>query len=119
MRFLYDLFCIKIAQAATPVGTVNIESHTPTSYVDVGRLVANLYVTLVIVSGIAAFIYLALGGFQYITSGGDKAGLEAARNKITYSLLGLAIVVGVYAISYIIMEVFGVSILGGVKWPGP
>jgi len=48
-----------------------------------------------------------------------KAGLEAARNKITYSLLGLAIVVGVYAISYIIMEVFGVSILGGVKWPGP
>lgn len=88
-------------------------------YTDIGRLVANLYLTLVIVSGIAAFIFLAMGGFQYITSGGDKVAVEQARGKITYSLMGLAIVVGLYAFSYIIMVVFGVSILGGVKWPGP
>lgn len=89
------------------------------AYLDIGRLVANLYVTLVIVAGIGTFIYLALGGFQYITSGGDKAAVEAARNKITYALMGLAIVVGAYAFSWIIMKVFGVSLLGAVLWPGP
>jgi hypothetical protein len=89
------------------------------AYSDIGRLVANLYTTLVIVSGIATFIYLVLGGFQYITSGGDKAGVEAARNKITYSLIGLAVVVGAYAFAFIIQAVFGVSIIGGVLWPGP
>lgn len=88
-------------------------------YTDIGRLVANLYVTLVIVSGIATFIYFVIGGFQYITSSGDKTAVEAARNKITHSLIGLAIVVGAYAFTFIIQGVFGVSILGGVLWPGP
>lgn len=102
---------------------VDIESGVVASnrvaYLDIGRLVANLYVTLVIVAGIGTFIYLALGGFQYITSGGDKAAVEAARNKITYALMGLAIVVGAYALSFIIQWVFGVSLLGAVLWPGP
>lgn len=101
----------------------NIESTVlsgnKVAYTDIGRLVANLYITLVIISGIATFMYLAVGGFQYITSGGDKAAVEQARNKITYSLMGLGVVVGVYAISRIIMPVFGVSFLGGVLWPGP
>lgn len=119
MKFLYDLLITRVVLAATPVGTVDVESHTPTSYVDVGRLVANLYTTLVIVSGIATFLYLALGGFQYITSGGDKAAVEQARNKITYSLMGLAIVVGAYAFGFILQNTFGVAFLGGVLWPQP
>ncbi|MCL5003914.1 MAG: hypothetical protein M1352_01430 [Patescibacteria group bacterium] len=88
-------------------------------YLDVGRLVANLYVTLVIVSGIAAFLFLAMGGFQYISSGGDKVAVEAARNKITYAIMGLAIVVGAYAVGFVVQAVFGVSIVGGVLWPHP
>ena len=91
----------------------------PTSYVDPGRLLANLYTTLVIISGIYAFINLAIAGFQYLTSGGDKTHLEAARSKITYSILGLALVVGAYAIAAIVKAVFGVSLIGAIAWPTP
>lgn len=97
----------------------NVIASGNVAYLDIGRLVANLYITLLIVAGIGTFIYLALGGFQYITSGGDKAAVEASRNKITYALMGLAIVVGVYAFSWIIQAVFGVTLLGSVAWPGP
>ena len=45
-----------------------------------------------IAAALAAFFYLILGGFQWITSGGDKAGTEAAREKITAAFIGLAIV---------------------------
>lgn len=102
-----------------PIETSGPTGGAPTSYVDVGRLFANLYTTLVIASGIATFIYLAVGGFQYITSSGDKIRLEEARNKITFSLLGLAIVVGAFAFAQIIKAVFGVSLIGAVRWPTP
>ena len=105
-------------EAATSL-TVDVGSKTPTSYVDPGRLVANLFSTLMIVSGIATFIYLGLGGFQYLLSGGDKAAVEAARNKITHAVMGLGIVISVYAVSFIIQNLFGVSFLGGVLWPTP
>lgn len=101
------------------IETLKLSGPGKLGYTDIGRLVATLYVTLVIVSGISAFIYLAMAGFQYLVSGGDKVALEQARNKITYALMGLAIVVGLYAFSRILQSVFGVAFLGGVKWPGP
>lgn len=124
MLIMLSLFSILAAAPPPTAFTVDIEALKTAGpgklpYLDIGRLVANLYTTLVIISGIATFIYLLLGGFQYITSGGDKAGVEAARNKITYSLMGLAVVVGAYAFAFIVQAVFGVSILGGVLWPGP
>jgi len=108
-----------LADFDIPVELKGPGGKAPTSYIDVGRLFANLYTTLVIITGIFVFINLALAGFQYVTSAGDKIGLEQARNKITYSLLGLAIVVGAYAIATIIKAVFGVSLIGGILWPSP
>ena len=99
--------------------TVDIESKKPTSYLDVGKLIANLYTTIVILTGIYTFINLALAGFQYVSSSGDKLALENARNKITHSLLGLFIVVSAYAFAAIIKPLFGVSLIGPIAWPKP
>lgn len=120
---MINLLFWRVVQAADI--NVPIETSGPLAggkvspYPDVGRLVANLYTTIIIVSGIYTFINLALAGFQYISSSGDKVGLEAARQKITHSFLGLAIVVGAYAFGFILQNVFGVSFLGGVLYPKP
>lgn len=124
MRFLLELVS-KTAWAATvydvDIGNQGITTGgtPPTPYPDVGRLVANLYLTIVIVSGIYAFINLGLAGFQYISSSGDKVGLEQARIKITHSLLGLAIVVAAFAIAAVVKPLFGVSLIGPVQFPKP
>jgi hypothetical protein len=53
------------------------------------QLIAVFLHVLLIGAGIAALFYLILGGLQWITSGGDKAGVEAAREKITAAMIGL------------------------------
>ncbi|MDQ3098324.1 MAG: hypothetical protein M3Q44_01105 [bacterium] len=47
---------------------------------------------------ILVLIYLVWGGIQWITSGGDKAGTEAARGKITGAIVGIIIVAVAFAI---------------------
>lgn len=47
---------------------------------------------------VLVLIYLVWGGIQWITSGGDKAGTEAARGKITGAIVGIIIVAVSFAI---------------------
>jgi hypothetical protein len=48
---------------------------------------------LFLIAILAALGYLILGGITWITSGGNKEGLEKARKTIIYALVGLAVVV--------------------------
>lgn len=64
----------------------------------------NLLITIGIV---AAVIFLLLGAVKWITSGGDKAKVEAARGTITYAIVGLLVIVFSIAIIRIVGEVIG------------
>ena len=55
-----------------------------------------------------------------MTSGGDKVATQAARETITSALIGLLIVLSVYAIIRVLEAAFGLTILsGGIKFPSP
>ena len=43
-------------------------------------------------AGLIAFIYLIIGGYQYITSSGNPDAAEAAKGTIVNSIIGLIIV---------------------------
>lgn len=88
-------------------------------FTDLGAFIGVLTSVVFIIAGLAAFFYLILGGFQYITSGGDKAGAQAARDRITYAILGLAIIAAAAAILGVAQAIFGIQIIGNIKWPGP
>ncbi len=92
-------------------------AHIP--YTDLGMMIGTLLQVAIIISGLAAFAFLLLGGFQYVTSGGDKTQAEAARDKITYAIIGMVIIAAAYAGARVIETIFGVSIVSGIKWPGP
>lgn len=104
--------------AADPQITINQPSNIKIS--DVGQLISAGVGTLLIIAALLAFFYLILGGIQWITSGGDKAGMEAARNKITHAIVGLIIVGAAWAIMLLIQNFLGVSIIGGtLNFPKP
>lgn len=63
-------------------------------------------------ASVIAFIYLLMGGIQWITSSGDKEGLDKAKKKITHALVGLAIVFSVYAMVFIIRALFNINTIG-------
>jgi len=51
-----------------------------------------------VIAGIFALIYLLLGAFSWITSGGDKDKVEKARDKIQAALIGVILIIIVVAI---------------------
>ncbi len=88
---------------------------------DVGQLISAAVGTILILAALLAFVFLILGGLQWITSGGDKAAMETARNKITHAIVGLIIVGAAWAIMMLVQNFLGVSIIGsqGVSLPKP
>src|SRR3989344_4921038 len=85
-----------------------------------GGLLTILIQTATIIAGIGFFLYILFGGLRWMTSGGDKVATQAARETITSALIGLLIVLSVYAIIRVLEAAFGLTILsGGIKFPSP
>ncbi len=68
----------------------------------VGKVIALLFILAVVV----ALGFLIWGGIKWILSGGDKAGVEAARNTIVAAVVGLVIVFLSYFILNFITQFF-------------
>ena len=77
---------------------------------NLGDLVSAGVTTVIVIAGLLTFLYLVWGGIEWLTSGGDKDKYEAARNRITAALIGLAIISASWAIMQLISHFFGISI---------
>lgn len=77
---------------------------------DLGTFVQKSFSAVIIVAGLATFMYLVYGGVQWILAGGDKGKLEEARSKITNGIVGLAIVASAWAVYKLIDYFFGIGI---------
>jgi len=87
----------------------------PADYVkvtNIGTLIKGGLAFAMIAAALVAFVYLLWGGFQWITSGGDKAAVEAARLRISAALVGLVIIAAAWAIMLMIQYFFGIKIFG-------
>lgn len=77
-------------------------------------------VGLILVAGtLWAFIQLLQGGLQWISSGGDKAALEGAQQRIIHALVGLFILFGAWAVFILIMNFFGITNGAGFNFKLP
>jgi len=63
-----------------------------------------------ILAGLAAILYLLLGAFEWITSGGSKENVEKARNKIQAAVLGLIIIFIVLSLVVLVENIFNVGL---------
>jgi len=100
---------------------ITIAQPSSVRITEIGTLISALVGTLLILAALITFVYLILGGIQWITSGGDKAAMEAARNKITHAIVGLVIVGSAWAIMALVQNFLGISIIGstGISLPKP
>jgi len=77
-----------------------------------GTSIIKLGVTLLLLTAILfSLAFIILGGFKWITSGGDKQKLENARMTITYAVIGLFISLFAFLIINIISAFIGVNLL--------
>lgn len=104
---------IKTAHAAAGSFSVNIGDETKSRVAintDLGSFVSKSFSAVILVAGLATFMYLVYGGLSWIMAGGDKGKLEEARAKITNGVIGLAIVASAWAIYLLIDYFFGIGI---------
>lgn len=91
-------------------------------FTDLGLLLSRALILIFFFAAILTFIFIVIGGLQWITAGGDKVAAQAARDRITAAIVGLVIVVAAFAITWIITRAFGINIFrpGGVSnFPTP
>ena len=55
-------------------------------------IIATVINVLSILVGAVSVIFIIIGGFRYIISGGDSSGVSGAKNTILYAIVGLVIV---------------------------
>lgn len=81
------------------------------------RIIGGFINLALLIAAIVFFFILVWGGIKWITSGGDKANTETARNQITAALVGLVIVFAAWAILELIQVFFGVTLIGDISIP--
>lgn len=59
---------------------------------NVNELIADVVNIFSLVVGVVAVIMIIVGGFKYITSGGESSNVTGAKNTILYAIIGLVIV---------------------------
>lgn len=76
---------------------------------EIGTMLSGALGMFLVIAALLAFIFILTGGIAWITSGGDKAALEAARNRIITALIGLVLVASVWAIIDFLFPALGLS----------
>jgi hypothetical protein len=71
-------------------GACNLAGTDATT--SINNIVHTIVNLLSAVVGIVAVIMIIVGGFRYITSGGNDTSVTAAKNTILYAIIGLVIV---------------------------
>lgn len=83
--------------SASPI-TVAGPPNVPTT----SELILNIpqfLLTVIVVAGmVLAIVFIILSGIQWIASGGDEKKIEGARKRLTYSIIGLVVVLASFAI---------------------
>ena len=79
---------------------------------DIGDIFSAALNYIFIIAGLGLFVFLIIGGFEFLTSGGDPEKIKSAQGKLTSAFIGFIIVFISYWLVQIVQVVFGITILG-------
>lgn len=87
----------------------NLNNHTGIGFLQ--QLIPSLIGLAFVAGAVLFFFMLLLSAIQWISSGGDKGAVEAARGRLTQALIGIVILFCAFAIIKLVEYFFGISIL--------
>jgi hypothetical protein len=64
------------------------------------QYISGAYTFLISIAGLLATVMMVIGGFQYVTSAGDKGKIGAAKTRIVNALTGLVLALGSYVVLF-------------------
>lgn len=100
-----NLIAKPVYAAADVVGTISLPSGVPSEVGKTGDFFSAIVRLMMVVGGIFTLWQFLSGGFEYISSGGDKAKITNATQKITMSITGLVIMTASFIVIAIISKI--------------
>ena len=94
----------------TPAYAYTIDNPVP-QFTSIGGVFGHLLPNLLAAAGLLTFLYLILGGFKYLTAGGDEKAVTSAKDMLTNAIIGLIIIFASWWIMHIVEIIFGITIL--------
>lgn len=82
----------------------------PAQISDIVTVLKNIITILAPAAGVAFFIMLLVGGYKFITSGGDPKAVGSARATLTYAVIGIILVVASWLILQLIANLTGAQV---------
>ncbi len=98
-----------LAQLTIVSNRIDSIFRDPATLVD--NLFSRLLVYAIAISGMYFFVRTLLAGFQYLTSEGEPAKIQAAQQTLIHSLLGLILIITAFFLAQIIQTIFGLKIV--------
>lgn len=86
------------------------EIHTTALLSDLECVFASVIGAALSFGGIVLFIMLLVGGFQYITAGGNPQSVEGAKKTLTYAIGGTILLALSFLILVLVREFSGVDV---------
>ena len=75
-----------------PNAECSVDDSGQTAAQRVDQIVKQIINIMSLVVGVVAVIMIIIGGFKYVTSGGDSGNVSGAKNTILYAVVGLIVV---------------------------
>jgi hypothetical protein len=84
------------------------QTDTTTGTAGINGIIKTVINIFSLVVGVVAVIMVIIGGFRYITSGGDSNNVSSAKNTIIYAIIGLVIVaLAQFIVQFVLNKVNG------------
>lgn len=117
-----SLYLGSSALALTQAAPITVQISPPPGSLpgnlDISKLPQFIITLLFVVGVIIAIAFLIYGGIKWVMSGGDKAGVEAARNHIVAAIVGLVIIAGAFFIIQVVFKLLGTTLdIGNLSIP--
>jgi hypothetical protein len=107
---MINLDLVPSAWAIGPENWTNITANEPATIGHLQYVFQNIVSVVLALAGIACFLMLLVGGFRFLTAGGDPKAAASAKGTLTYAILGLVLLVGTWLILKLLETFTGVSL---------
>ncbi len=109
------LLSLSIPNAGGGQQQISVPSYIPTGGFEPGGMahrVVSLGVEVIFIGAILLTLFsLIYAGYQFMTSEGDKASIDAAKQRIIFTLVGLVVVFLAIFIINVIGSFFGIDLI--------
>lgn len=69
----------------------------------ISLVLSNLVLLIYMIAGVVFIFMILFGAFQWMTSGGEKEAVAAARNRIIHAIIGIIL----FGIAFAVIEIVG------------